>query len=51
MIVDTPERQTLIMVGFCIARNAISQQVYEARLREGLQDKPPGSVSGKPVAA
>ncbi|WOH18285.1 hypothetical protein IRJ34_18305 [Paenarthrobacter sp. GOM3] len=41
MIVDTPERQALIMVGFCISRNAISQQVYEARLREGLLDEPP----------
>ncbi|WP_160668856.1 hypothetical protein [Pseudarthrobacter sp. ATCC 49987] len=51
MIVDTPERQALIMVGFCISRNAISQQVYEARLREGLLDEPPGNVREKPVAA
>ncbi|MET3351498.1 UNVERIFIED_ORG: hypothetical protein ABID57_003207 [Arthrobacter sp. UYEF1] len=51
MTVDTPERQALIMVGFCISRNAISQQVYEARLREGLLDEPPGNVHEKPVAA
>jgi hypothetical protein len=51
MIVDTPERQALIMVGFCISRNAISQQVYEARQREGLLDSPPGAPSRKPVAA
>jgi hypothetical protein len=51
MIVDTPERQALIMVGFCISRNAISQQVYEARLREGLLDEPPGNVNATPVAA
>jgi hypothetical protein len=51
MIVDTPERQALIMVGFCISRNAISQQVYEARMREGLLDELPGNVSVKSVAA
>jgi hypothetical protein len=51
MIVDTPERQALIMVGFCISRNAISQQVYEARKREGLLDYPPGQANSQPVAA
>jgi len=44
MIVDTPERQALIMVGFCIARNAMSQAVHEARKREGLLDQPPGTL-------
>lgn len=51
MIVDTPERQALIMVGFCISRNAISQKVHEARAREGLLDDPPETVGLKPVAA
>lgn len=51
MIVDTPERQALIMVGFCISRNAMSQVVHEARQREGLLDDPPDTVVRKPVAA
>lgn len=51
MTVDTPERQALIMVGFCISRNAISQVVHEARRREGLLDDPTGPASRKPVAA
>ncbi|MEB7446663.1 hypothetical protein [Arthrobacter koreensis] len=51
MTVDTLERQALIMIGFCIARNSISQQVHEARLREGLLDDPPGQASRTKVAA
>lgn len=51
MIVDTPERQALIMVGFCIARNAMSQAVHEARKREGLLDPPPATPNQKLVAA
>lgn len=51
MIVDTPERQALIMVGFCISRNTMSQKVHEAREREGLLDDPPGNARLKSVAA
>jgi len=51
MIVDTPERQALIMVGFCISRNAMSQDVYEARKREGLLDEPPERPTRKALAA
>lgn len=51
MTVDTAERQALIMVGFCISRNAMSHKVHEARKREGLLDGPPGITSRKPVAA
>ena len=51
MIVDTPERQALIMVGFCISRNAMSQQVHEARKREGLLGDLPVPSSRKHLAA
>lgn len=51
MIVDTPERQALIMVGFCISQNAMSAEVYAARRREGLLDEPPDTAVWKPAAA
>ncbi|MHA7268631.1 hypothetical protein [Arthrobacter sp. HLT1-20] len=51
MVVDTPERQALIMVGFCISRNAMSQKVHEARERERAQSDPPGNAGPKTVAA
>lgn len=36
MIVDTPEDQTLVIIGFAIARNAMSAAVFSARLAAGL---------------
>jgi hypothetical protein len=35
MIVDTPEQQALVIIGFAIARNAMSAEVYAARLAAG----------------
>ncbi|MGF9660651.1 hypothetical protein AAIH25_02135 [Arthrobacter crystallopoietes] len=41
MIVDTRERQALIMIGFAIGSNAISAAVHAARLKAGHFADPP----------
>jgi hypothetical protein len=41
MITDTKERQALVILGFAMMRNAMSAEVYAARLKAGHFDSPP----------
>jgi hypothetical protein len=40
MITDTRQRQALVILGFAITRNAMSAEVYAARLKAGHFDSP-----------
>lgn len=41
MVADTVEKQALVMIGFAIARNAVSAKVFAERVRTGVLSGPP----------
>ncbi|NUT70388.1 hypothetical protein HNO81_04275 [Pseudarthrobacter sp. C4D7] len=41
MVADTVEKQALVMIGFAIARNAVSAKVFAERVRTGALTAPP----------
>ncbi|WP_157693402.1 hypothetical protein [Pseudarthrobacter equi] len=45
MITDTKGRQALVVLGFAMARNAISAEVYAARLKAGHFSDPPKELA------
>ena len=45
MITDSKERQALVILGFTMARNAISSEVYAARQKAGHFTDPPKELA------